>query len=54
MSEYEPTWEGWKEPEESEDAPWRLVIQPRSGQPSSEQSDEPEATEEPQEPTEEL
>lgn len=30
MSEYEPIWEGWKDPpEEDERRPWRLVIQPK-------------------------
>ena len=31
-------YEGVKEPPEDNDRPWRLVIQPRSAQPSSEQS----------------
>lgn len=29
--DYEPIWEGWKEPYDDETRPWRLLIQPAEG-----------------------
>lgn len=40
MAEYQAIWEGWKIPVEDDGRPWRLVIQPRSDQPSTQPSSE--------------